>query len=390
MPHGKTNNKNERLDLLLKCAGGRIFNSATGKFSGDDIGIRGGKVVQISKDIPIGDERQLFLIGPGMTVTSGGKDPHVHIVPGCPWSQGIRPEQHCMHLGGTPLIVDAGSVGRNAFDDAYRFVMVRPPVDDLPRTRILAGLNIVDGGLANEHHECFDLQYLRPDETAEFARRYKGVIPFIKVRLGWLQAAAHTWKEALRRSIQAADAAGLPVMVHINDGPRLDKILEMLRPGDIVTHCFHGRSANKGCTILGKGRKLRPSVRNAVLAGVYLDLGHGQGGYDHMVADDAIRDKLLTLAPEQITLSTDLHRGCINGPTYNFARLMTKAATWSGVDLGTIYRMVTWNAGKMLGLTSRFGRRSRRPETILSVTLTVLSGWRRRLSKPLTSSAPVS
>jgi dihydroorotase len=47
--------------------------------------------------------------------------------------------------------------------------------------------------------------------------------------------------------------AGVPMMVHITDSPLpLPEMLAHMKPGDIVTHCLHGR--NHG--IMGPERQL--------------------------------------------------------------------------------------------------------------------------------------
>ena len=47
----------------------------------------------------------------------------------------------------------------------------------------------------------------------------------------------------LLRAREAADAAGLPIMVHPQDAwcDSSDDILKVMEKGDILTHCFHGR-----------------------------------------------------------------------------------------------------------------------------------------------------
>ena len=48
--------------------------------------------------------------------------------------------------------------------------------------------------------------------------------------------------EPVKAARRAADMAGVPLMVHITDTPLpLPEILAFMKPGDIITHCFHGR-----------------------------------------------------------------------------------------------------------------------------------------------------
>ena len=47
--------------------------------------------------------------------------------------------------------------------------------------------------------------------------------------------------EPTRLAVEAAEQAGVPVMVHVGNTPcRLGGIMDLLRPGDIITHTYHG------------------------------------------------------------------------------------------------------------------------------------------------------
>ena len=50
-----------------------------------------------------------------------------------------------------------------------------------------------------------------------------------------------TRRPAMRLGREAADALGLPLMVHVIDmRPPISWLLPYLGRGDVVTHCFHG------------------------------------------------------------------------------------------------------------------------------------------------------
>ena len=64
-------------------------------------------------------------------------------------------------------------------------------------------------------------------------------------------------REALRRARQAADLAGVRLMVHVPDTPiPLPEILDHLRAGDIATHIFNGNTEQ----VLGPDGKIRREV----------------------------------------------------------------------------------------------------------------------------------
>ena len=67
----------------------------------------------------------------------------------------------------------------------------------------------------------------------------------------------------------AAGGGGRALMVHISRGAEEAEILRRLRPGDILTHCFHGRSNGM------IGETVIPEAREARDRGVVFDVGHG-------------------------------------------------------------------------------------------------------------------
>ena len=108
-----------------------------------------------------------------------------------------------------------------------------------------------------------------PGQAIARARENPDLIVGIKVRLGY-QMVGNDPAPALRLAREAADALGLPLMVHVIDmRPALDWLLPYLGPGDLVTHCFHGNEGGildaSGRVLAGGGR--RPGARRAVRCG---------------------------------------------------------------------------------------------------------------------------
>jgi dihydroorotase len=71
--------------------------------------------------------------------------------------------------------------------------------------------------------------------------------------------------------------AGVPLMIHITDTPLpLPEILAFMKPGDIITHCFHGRDHG----IMGpEGQLILKEVVEAQRHGIVFDCAHGRGGH---------------------------------------------------------------------------------------------------------------
>src|SRR4029079_10611596 len=82
--------------------------------------------------------------------------------------------------------------------------------------------------------------------------------------------------EPLQRARAAAERCDLPLMVHIGIGPpAVTEVLALMRPGDILTHCFTGHSMR----IIDARGKLLDDARRAWESGIVMDIGHGAGSF---------------------------------------------------------------------------------------------------------------
>ena len=88
--------------------------------------------------------------------------------------------------------------------------------------------------------------------------------------------------EPLRLARRAADKCELPLMVHIAFGPPgIDEVVALMRPGDILTHCFTGLTMK----IVDDEGRLYDVARRAWDAGVVMDIGHGTGSFSYETAE---------------------------------------------------------------------------------------------------------
>ena len=193
-----------------------------------------------------------------------------------------------------------GRAGAQTFPGMRRYVI------EQSKTRMLAFLNIaVQGMITNLVGELEDLRWASGAQAIARAREHPDLIVGIKVRLGY-QMAGNDPAPAFNLAMDAADALGLPLMVHVIDmRPGLGWLVPQLRRGDIVTHCFHG---NEGGILDGGGR-LAPGVMRARERGVLFDIGHGAGSFSYRVARAAISQGF---PPD--TISSDLHAHNVGGP----------------------------------------------------------------------------
>jgi dihydroorotase len=128
-------------------------------------------------------------------------------------------------------------------------------------------------------------------------------------------------------------------MVHIDHPPpTLPDVLALLRPGDILTHCFRP-FPNTPATADGK---VHPAVLKARERGVIFDIGHGMGSFAFATArvmlDNGFR-------PDCI--SSDVHALCIDGPAFDLLTTLSKFICLD-MPLIEVIRSATENAAKAL------------------------------------------
>jgi len=82
------------------------------------------------------------------------------------------------------------------------------------------------------------------------------------------------------------------MMVHIGGVETrelMSDILNLLRPGDVLTHAYSGAPNMAGTfTNIVQDGKLMPAALAAKQRGVIFDVGHGGGSFDFTVAEVAI------------------------------------------------------------------------------------------------------
>lgn len=336
-------------DLLLKSLpGAKLFDSRQGTIvSAPDIAFRAGRIEKIGRGLAIEHARVVQCVTSGQIICPPFTDIHTHYARSSPWGSGMDPVRHGLHRG-VVRQVDAGTTGMYGFE-AFRDDVLRAPA---VRGQLVALLNIAPAGLAAKHRELRstdDFEEVDAEQTAAMALAHPSEVVGIKVRLGWLQTSAALWERALAEALRAAELCKHPLMVHISDGPPSDSILARLRPGDIVTHCMHGRGPRAASIMTDDGKHVRTGVRDAQRRGVRFDVGHGQGSFNVHNAKAALDDGFL---PD--TISSDLHSGNLHGPVFDLPRTISKMLSL-GVKLPDALRMVTRNAVQAVGLPENMG-----------------------------------
>jgi dihydroorotase len=326
-------------DLLIR--GGHLVDPSQGLSAETDIALREGKVARIAANITESEARQV-LDARKMIVTPGLVDVHVHVYDGVA-PLGIPADPNCIAKGAT-TVVDAGSAGAHTFPGLKQYVvrMVETRVYALLNISVVGQSTLSDG---NPHGELLDLRYANPKLAIRTIEQNRDVILGVKVRLSRSIAGDNDLR-ALALAREAADAVGLPLMVHIGGTySPLPKILAMLKSGDLVTHSYHGREGG----ILDEKDRVLPGVRRASENGILLDVGHGAGSFAFRTAEKAFAQNLFPG-----TISSDVHQGNVNGPVYDLATTLSKFLHL-GMSLEEVIRRATSNPAKALAFPAGTG-----------------------------------
>lgn len=318
--------------------GGTVIDPSQGLHAEMDIAFTDGKVAAVQPKIAAAEAREV-VDATGLIVTPGLIDLHAHAYWGAS-DPGLPPDPVNVARGVTTA-VDAGSAGARTFPAFRKWVLERSD------TRLFALLNISSMGMVGGNHigELQDMRWADVDEAVESWRANKQYVLGIKARLGRVQALDND-VEALQRALEAAEAMGGFVMIHVgNTATPLEELCNMLRPGDVVTHSFCGF---QDVLIDDRGR-VRDGFKEAAGRGVIFDVGHGGGGFSFTNAERAMADGL---PPGNI--STDLHQGSIGGPVFDMVTTMSKFL-YLGLSLDEVVRLTTQSAAAIMGMSDTLG-----------------------------------
>ena len=337
--YAQSKGRSYRYSLVVK--GGRVIDPSQSISGIRDIAVSGSKIARIADSIPESDALHV-IDASDRIVTPGWIDVHVHVYDGVA-PLGIPADPNCIAKGVTTAI-DAGSAGAHTFPGLRKYVI------NASDTRILALLNISVVGQStlsrdNPWGELLDLRYANSALAAKTIERHRDVIVGMKVRLTRNIAGEHDL-EVLRRAREAADAAGLPVMVHIGGShSTVPEILALMKPGDVITHGFRGGEGG----ILDHEGRVHDEILESVASGIHLDIGHGAGSFSFDTAERALDQGLLPG-----TISSDVHQFNVHGPVFDLATTVSKFLHL-GLSLEEVIRRVTSNPAQVFGRLNAFG-----------------------------------
>jgi dihydroorotase len=314
-------------DALI--AGGHVIDAANNRSEQADVAIKDGKIAAIEAGIAP-DRAGNTIDGTGQYVTPGLIDLHTHVYWGVTY-WGIEPDPVAARSGVTTWL-DVGSAG------GYTFPGFRRWIAEPAKSRVFALLNMSSIGLVAPTWELSNIDYCDIDLGQMIVEKNRDLILGIKARID-ASTTRGTGIEPLERARQLADKVGLPLMVHIGSGPpTLAEIVEHLRPGDILTHCFTGQP-NK---IVDGAGAVFPSIKELHDRGLVLDIGHGAGSFSFDTAEAMLQQGIL---PDVI--STDIHQLAIQGPCFDMPVTLSKFLNL-GMTIEQVFACATTNAAKAI------------------------------------------
>ena len=335
----------DKFDLVIK--GGDVLDPSQSLRGRRDIGIRYGMIEALEADIPA--ERALRVLdASGKLVTPGLVDLHCHVYP-YGSALGIPADELVAHQC-TTTCVSAGDAGANNFAGFRRHIVAQT------RTRLYAFVHIANMGLTPfPVAELYNIDFAQVDVCAKAVAENADMVLGVKVRMSENVIAKHG-TEPLKRAIMACEKAGTgaKVMCHIGGVETrelMSQILDLLRPGDILTHAYSGAPNLAGAfTNIVQDGRLLPAALAAKQRGVIFDVGHGGGSFDYTVAEPAIAQGC---PPD--TISSDIHVFSGNTPGMPYLTWVMSKFLGLGFTLDQVVAMATMNPAKIINRMPKLG-----------------------------------
>jgi len=327
------------LKYELVIANGNVLDPSQTLSGKRDIGIRYGQIAAVAPSIPADRSVQRIDVA-GRLVTPGLVDLHTHL---CPHLGLGLPADEMVGITCTTTAVSAGDAGWHTWGVFRHLALANS------RTRLFAFVHISSIGLAGglAPGEMLNIEYANVDGCAKAVAENPDVVLGVKVRITD-SVVGQNGLEPLRRAIRAAELVGkgTRVMCHIGAAPgNLSDLLDLLRPGDVLTHAYSGAGNN---TV--QNGQLLPAARAAKQRGVIIDVGHGGGSFDFTICEPAMQQGM---APD--TISSDIHSVSINTPGYPTLPWVMSKFLALGMPLNEVVARTTVEPAKIIGRVPGLG-----------------------------------
>jgi len=322
-----------KFDLLIK--GGEVVDPG-GQSGRLDVAIKRNRIAAVDRDIPA-ESAARVIDASGQYVTPGLIDLHTHVYHHVTF-WGIDPDPVAARSGVTTWL-DVGSAG--AFNwSGFREFIVKPS-----DVRIYGLLNISSIGLTAATGELANLDYCDVDLCCKLIGLHRDLILGVKVRID-SNTVRGNGIEPLHRARAAAERCDLPMMVHIGSSPpAVADVLALMRPGDILTHCFTGNSMR----IIDERGQLLDDAKRAWESGIIMDIGHGAGSFSFETAE-----ALINAGYTPDVISSDIHQLSIHGPLFDMPTCLSKFLAL-GMSFADVIRAATIRPAEVLGFQHELG-----------------------------------
>ena len=316
-------------DLLVK--GGEVLDPGQGLRGVMDVAVAGDRIAAIAESIAV-EEAQEVIDARGKLVTPGLIDLHTHVYWGVGASR-LDPDVQAAK-GAVCTQADAGSADAGSFPGFRRFII------DRFASRVYSWLNIFPRGgvrwdMARDPRNILQANRAATERIIEGNR---DVVLGLKAFCGW-NVAGPAADANLDYAREVADRHHVPIMVHIStQPPSIESVVSRLKEGDVLSHCCTGHDQR----VVDMHGQLIPAVKEARERGVLLDVGHGEGSFSFRVAQ-----LLVGMGEAPDVISTDLHAGCVNGPTYNLVTTLNKFL-YLGLSLEDVILRATANPARVI------------------------------------------
>jgi dihydroorotase len=243
-------------DLIIR--GGRVIDPSLRIDAIRDVAITEGRIAAVEANI-VGDVGQA-IDARGKLVVPGLIDIHTHAArtgegPALVLSDGVT--------GG----IDAGTQGADRIGETVAVARTSPQ-----QSRVL--VNIGRAGILPDG-DTMDIARADTGALRDAIANNRDVVAGVKARLS-AAVTGDNDDEVLRRAQEVATSFNLPLMIHMGQSRSpLPRLLERLKPGDIVTHMF----APPPNSIIDDNGRILPDVLAARRRGVWFDVGNGRNGH---------------------------------------------------------------------------------------------------------------
>lgn len=286
-----------RYDLIVK--GGRVIDPSVRLDAVRDVAVANGRIAAVEANLAATAAETIDATG--KLVVPGLIDIHTH-------AGRVKDGPSLCLADGVTCFIDAGSQGADAIAEPVAIARSAPQI-----ARVL--VNIGRAGILPDG-DTMNLARADVGAAREAIGQHKDLIVGVKARLS-RDVAGTNDLEVLKRAREVASQAGLQVMIHMGQTMTpLPQLMELLRPGDVVTHMF----APPPNSIIDDRGRILPEVLAARRRGVWFDVGNGRTG--HLRWD--IVEKVMQTGFWPDTFSTDWTPEGRTAQVFNFPNVMSK------------------------------------------------------------------